>query len=111
MISYVFACNKNNALQLQRVPVLSILGCNNDLYFKQAVQFPKPKTAANLTTAPSGQRSCYATANRHCRDIYSRSRYDTRCYFNVRSKADISQLNLPLMCLARLIVAKLNRPL
>jgi len=22
-------------------------------------------------------------------------RYDTRCYFNVRSKADISQLNLP----------------
>ena len=25
----------------------------------------------------------------------SRIRYDTRCYFNVRSKADISQLNLP----------------
>jgi len=24
-----------------------------------------------------------------------RTRYDTRCYFNVRSKADISQLNLP----------------
>ena len=23
------------------------------------------------------------------------SKYDTRCYFNVRSKADISQLNLP----------------
>ena len=23
-------------------------------------------------------------------------RYDTRCYFNVRSKADTSQLNLPL---------------
>jgi len=22
-------------------------------------------------------------------------RYDTRCYFNVRSKADINQLNLP----------------
>jgi len=22
-------------------------------------------------------------------------KYDTRCYFNVRSKADISQLNLP----------------
>ena len=22
-------------------------------------------------------------------------RYDTRCYFNVRSKADVSQLNLP----------------
>ena len=25
----------------------------------------------------------------------SSSSYDTRCYFNVRSKADISQLNLP----------------
>ena len=25
----------------------------------------------------------------------SKIRYDTRCYFNVRSKADISQLNLP----------------
>jgi len=23
------------------------------------------------------------------------SEYDTRCYFNVRSKADMSQLNLP----------------
>jgi len=30
-------------------------------------------------------------------EIYKRHtiRYDTRCYFNVRSKADISQLNLP----------------
>jgi len=26
-------------------------------------------------------------------------RYDTRCYFNVRSKADISQLNLPQLVL------------
>ena len=26
-------------------------------------------------------------------------RYDTRCYFNVRSKADISPLNLPHVCL------------
>ena len=35
---------------------------NIDLYFKQTIQFPKPTTrAANLTTAPSGQRSCYAT--------------------------------------------------
>jgi len=37
---------------------------------------------------------------RHSRNVNSRSvydtiRYDTRCYFNVRSKADISQLNLP----------------
>jgi len=26
---------------------------------------------------------------------YALIRYDTRCYFNMRSKADISQLNLP----------------
>ena len=26
---------------------------------------------------------------------YDTIRYDTRCYFNVRSKADMSQLNLP----------------
>ena len=28
-------------------------------------------------------------------DLQVGIRYDTRCYFNVRSKADISQLNLP----------------
>jgi len=44
IISYVFACNKNKALQLQSVPILSILGYNINLYFKQALQFPKPKT-------------------------------------------------------------------
>ena len=27
--------------------------------------------------------------------IYDSIRYDRRCYFNVRSKANISQLNLP----------------
>jgi len=27
--------------------------------------------------------------------LYNTIRYDTRCYFNVRSKADMSQLNLP----------------
>jgi len=32
---------------------------------------------------------------RICDHIYDTIRYDTRCYFNVRSKADISQLNLP----------------
>jgi len=40
-------------------------------------------------------------------------RYDTRCYFNVRSKADISQLNLPhgswsrVCCIVRLSVCVL----
>jgi len=32
---------------------------------------------------------------RQCVYMHSTIRYDTRCYFNVRSKADISQLNLP----------------
>jgi len=27
--------------------------------------------------------------------VYDTIRYDTRCYFNVRSKDDMSQLNLP----------------
>jgi len=30
----------------------------------------------------------------HSADNYS-MRYDTRCYFNVRSKADTNQLNVP----------------
>ena len=29
---------------------------------------------------------------------YDTIRYDTRCYFNVRSKANMSQLNLPHGC-------------
>ena len=32
---------------------------------------------------------------RALQDRLLRTRYDTRCYFNVRSKADTSQLNLP----------------
>jgi len=27
--------------------------------------------------------------------VYDTIRYDTRCYFNVRSKADMNRLNLP----------------
>ena len=41
VISYVFACNKNKALQLQRVPILSIPGYNIG---SLALRFPKPKT-------------------------------------------------------------------
>jgi len=36
-------------------------------------------------------------------------RYDTRCYFNVRSKADISQLNLPHCCLSSMSRGRINR--
>jgi len=60
VISYVFACNKNKALQLQRVPILSILGYNigslaaRPVFKRLSSQFPKPKTKGrHLTTAPS----------------------------------------------------------
>ena len=38
-------------------------------------------------------------------------RYDTRCYFNVRSKADISQLNLPhgKACLSDIRVTNISK--
>jgi len=41
----------------------------------------RPAAAAELTPAGTG--------------LFCSVLYDTRCYFNVRSKADISQLNLP----------------
>ena len=37
----------------------------------------------------------YELTNRQSNAKFTSSRYDTRRYFNVRSKADISQLNLP----------------
>jgi len=42
----------------------------------------------------------YGVANRRIEDDWRTQReqllrYDTRCYFNVRSKADMSRLNLP----------------
>ena len=52
---YNFMCLraiKTKALQLQRVPILSILGYNIDLYFKQALQFPKPKTKGRQIWPP-----------------------------------------------------------
>ena len=42
-------------------------------------------------------RTHYLTASKSAGflvNVYTQ-RYDTRCYFNVRSKADTSQLNLP----------------
>ena len=41
---------------------------------------------------------CVLARQRHCAKSqiwYDTIRYDTRCYFDVRSKADMSQLNLP----------------
>jgi len=39
--------------------------------------------------------TCMATPLSIREHRYDTTRYDTRCYFNVRSKADMSQLNLP----------------
>jgi len=44
-------------------------------------------------SAAAKNRAAGLTARR-C-DVGLTLRYDTRCYFNVRSKAGISQLNLP----------------
>ena len=39
VISYVFACNKNKALQLQRVPILSILGPDLQNVLRQSYDY------------------------------------------------------------------------
>jgi len=46
-------------------------------------------TAFTITGTNKGSANDQIVAEKH------RIRYDTRCYFNVRSKADMSQLNLP----------------
>ena len=43
----------------------------------------------NVCVLPPYERNHYTSV------LYDTIRYDTRCYFNLRSKADISQLNLP----------------
>ena len=47
-------------------------------------------TACNFNIRVLGSKQMQNMAK-----IYFTIRYDTRCYFNVRSKADIRQLNLP----------------
>jgi len=50
-------------------------------------------------TCESRQRVIYGTGGTPgviiTDSVKWRIRYDTRCYFNVRSKADVSRLNLP----------------
>ena len=55
------ACNKNKALQLQRVPILSILGYNIG---SLVLQFPKPKTKGQQIWPPP--RAAKGPAIRHC---------------------------------------------
>jgi len=51
--------------------------------------------------SPSFRRLRFGSPADHVRSVSDSTaswnwiRYDTRCYFNVRSKADMSQLNLP----------------
>ena len=45
--------------------------------------------------SPHQCNSCQKWVHKKCSGIKGSIRYDTKCYFNVRSKADISQLNLP----------------
>ena len=37
---------------MQRLPILRFLGYNIDLYFKQALQFPKPKSKGRQIWPP-----------------------------------------------------------
>jgi len=53
----------------------------------------KGRIAPGLVTPAAGESILKLHIGRTIR--YDTIRYDTRCYFNVRSKADISQLNLP----------------
>jgi len=46
------------------------------------------------TNLPDSHHSSDAVYQRRESDTH-KIRYDTRCYFNVQSKADMSQLNLP----------------
>ena len=60
-----------------------------------AAQPTASKHCRHITTPTVNTSSlnCYRLHALKSRRVYV---YDTRCYFNVRSKADISQLNLPL---------------
>jgi len=44
---------------------------------------------------PSSNATAKVVLSKRLNDVTSTIRYDTRCYFNVRPKADMSQLNLP----------------
>jgi len=56
---------------------------------------PTPGGTAALHTAFSKAASVVSKIHSRRFREYDTIRYDTRCYFNVRSKANMSQLNLP----------------
>jgi len=51
--------------------------------------------AGDIDRLPRGRRSAATASGVTAACPIQTIRYDTRCYFNVRSKADTSQLNLP----------------
>jgi len=53
------------------------------------------KTASEMTYIVSSGALNYTPTNKLVNNKYDMIRYDTRCYINVRSKANMSQLNLP----------------
>ena len=53
----------------------------------QVIRYQKGKTNLDFTEASDSEWQWHQLG-------HMQVRYDTRCYFNVRSKADISQLNL-----------------
>ena len=61
------------------------------------LQFPiySPNTKSALVVLLGTALNCISFILFNKSLILDTIRYDTRCYFNVRSKADISQLNLP----------------
>jgi len=56
------------------------------IQMSQSCQLPHNSVGTTYTTNPE---------HIEVLELEGYSRYDTRCYFNVRSKADMSQLNLP----------------
>jgi len=61
----------------------------------QVSRYQKGKTSLDFTEARDSEGQWHQLEHMQVCTSLHKIRYDTRCYFNVRSKADISQLNLP----------------
>ena len=63
---------------------------------QQGLEISRPVLQAETDATQAPNRTLIVTTIKAGAEIsHDTMRYDTRCYFNVRSKADISQLNLP----------------
>ena len=90
--SYSYPHSSNlNSRQPPALPVRSHLKHANSVWYpKRKMDVDKLERVQKRATKliPELSKKSYS-------DRLKALRYDTRCYFNVRSKADISQLNLP----------------